>query len=546
MKHSIYLIALCLGLTFGCRPSEPVKTPQAVPTTQYATSEKGMVSTAHPLATQAGMQMLADGGNAVDAAVSAAFVLSVVEPSMSGLGGRLQAILRTAEGAVHGVDATTQAPEDYDAETAPKGRYGYPSIGIPGVVAGLTKLLEEHGTKSLSEVMAPAIQYAEEGFALLKGEAFRHSLAYDMMKEFPGTVQHFLKPDSSLYQEGDVWVQKELAETLKKIAEGGKKAFYEGEIAQKIVADNQANGGVLSLEALAAYEAKSSKIVTGSYRGHDLHALWMPSFGAITIEIMHILEQFPMDSLRGADWAEIVAEAIAAAYQDRRSQTSDSMATVLTSKEYAAEQAKKISLAPLGAADHAAEMPEAWLASWGHTTHLTVADESGMMIALTQSNGPNMGSKVATPSLGFLYATTLGGYLGDFEPGQRASSHISPFLLTKDGQPFMALGAAGGSRIVTAIAAVNSRVIDHEMSLDLALAAPRVYPVEDSILMETHEGAGWKDEVIQAIEQKGIPYRSMPQIARFGRIHAVMYDAENKVWVGAADPDWEGVASGPK
>ena len=297
MKH---IYPLLLILATACTSYKI----QEIPTVQYDQSTEGMVSVAHPLATEAGSHILEMGGNAVDAAVAAAFTLSVVEPSMSGLGGRLQAIVRLPNGEIVGVDATTQIPADYDYETAPKASYGYPVIGIPGVVAGLCKLWEEHGSLPLELLMQPAIHHASKGFELLPGEAFRHSMAAKEIGEFEGTKKYFQSLDGDPYKAGEKLVQKDLAKTLKQIAKGGAKAFYEGEIAEKIVVDHQAQGGFLTREALANYEARSSKIVSGTYRGHDLHGLWMPSFGAITIQILQILESLPMDEYQGADWGK--------------------------------------------------------------------------------------------------------------------------------------------------------------------------------------------------------------------------------------------------
>ncbi|MEM6632780.1 MAG: gamma-glutamyltransferase, partial [Bacteroidota bacterium] len=493
-------------------------------------------------------RMLELGGNAVDAAVASAFTLAVVEPSMSGLGGRLQAIVHLPDGEIVGVDATTQIPDTYDYETAPKASYGYPVIGIPGVVAGLCKLWEEHGSLPLETLIQPAIHHASKGFALLPGEAFRHGLAAKEIGEFEGTKKYFQSSDGDPFKAGEILVQKDLAKTLKQIAKGGAKAFYEGAIAEKIVADHQAKGGFLTFEALANYEAKSSKIVDGSYRGYELHGLWMPSFGAITIQILQILESLPMDQYQGADWASAMAQAISLAYANREAQrTSDSMATVLTDSKYAQELSKQIVVKgkPIEVGKNLA-LPESWKAEMGHTTHLSTADNKGMMVALTQSLGPNMGSKVAAPGLGFLYATTIGKYLRMTEPGQRASSHISPFLITKEGKPFMALGAAGGSRIVTAITAVTSRVLDHKLPLDQALAAPRVYPDKDTLLMEVHPGPTWKEEELEQLEGYGFPIKQMKLPGRFGRVHAVQFDPVKGVWIGAADPDWEGAVDGPE
>lgn len=532
MKTVLHFLSLLLLLT-ACQQN-------AIPKKQYYQSKRGVVSAAHPLATKAGHEILAQGGNAADAAVAAAFALAVVEPSMSGLGGRLQAIVRKADGEIRGVDATTQTPIAYDTAVFKPERYGYTTIGIPGVVAGLTKLSAEYGTLPLEQVIAPAIRYAEEGFKLLPMAAARHAAAQEQLQEFTGSSQYFLRPDGSTYPAGSTFVQKDLAKTLRAIAENGRAGFYEGPIAEKIAADMQANGACLALEDLNNYQAYDSEIVAGSYRGYDLHGLWLPSYGAITIEILQILEQFPMGELSEAERLRITAEAMRLAYEDRRRQyEGDSMRQVILSKAYAQKQAEQITLNSAIESTGALEsVPESWLAEQGHTTHLTVAGPNGMVIALTQSLGPNMGSKVASPDLGFLYAVSLGAYLGMYEPGQRVSSHISPFLVTKDGEPYLGLGAAGGSRIVTAIAQVISRVIDQGMPLDDALAAPRVFADGEKTLLELHPGTDWSQETLRTLRAKGLELESIPAPARFGRVHAVQY--RNGKWVGAADPDWEG------
>lgn len=510
---------------------------------QMATSDAGMVTAGHPLATAAGQLMLENGGNAADAAVAAGFALAVVEPSMSGIGGRLMALVRDTEGQVHGIDATTQAPMLYDTATAPDVSYGYPTIGIPGVVAGLTKILEDHGTMNLSEVMAPAISYAENGFALLPGEALRHSMQLKEIREFEGTSMYYLDGDTT-YAAGSLLVQKDLAQTLKTIASEGKDAFYKGSIAEKIIGDLQKNGSIMTLEDLANYQAEDRLVLSGNYRGYDLNAMWMPSFGAITIEILNILEQLPMSELSEADYATAFYQAITLAYEDRDKQTSDSMALVLTSKAYAETLLPYVDLDQRREkmTGYLSDLPAQWSQTVGHTTHLSASDKNGMTVALTQSLGPNMGSKVATPGLGFLYAVTLGRYLGVFDPGQRAASHISPFIVTKDGQPFLTLGAAGGSLIIPAVVEVVSRVIDQKLPLDRALAAPRVYYQADSMLIETHEGIQWNPASLEEIQSEGFFLKQINQPARFGRVHAIQYDSQNKLWTGCADPDWEGSA----
>lgn len=514
---------------------------------QSVSATTGVVSSGQPLATLAGKLMLDKGGNAVDAAVASAFALSVVEPSMSGLGGRLQAIVRLADGTIQGVDATTEAPASYDSETLSSvHRYGYKVIGIPGVVAGLTSLHKKYGSLPLDVVMKPAIRYARKGFPLLKGEAFRHSLAINQLREFEGSRHYFMNGDTT-YTEGQRWIQKDLAQTLSKISSQGKDGFYKGEIAEKIVADFQANGGFLKLHDLANYEARSSTIVEGTYRGFDLHGLWLPSFGAITIEIMQILEHLPMNDLHGADWLSAVGQAIELAYADRYRQKSGiAVVDTILDKAYAKTLANRIDVNHPGTGFQSKEMPDSWTTIDGHTTHLSTADENGMMVGLTQSLGPNMGSKVASSDLGFLYAVTLGPYLGVTKGGERAISHISPFIITKDGEPYLVVGAAGGSRIITAIAAVTSRMIDHNLSITEALKAPRVFPDKGKLLLEVHEGTDWNEEDAAELTAEGFSIELIDQAARFGRVHAIHYDLNTKQWTGAADPDWEGVAASKK
>jgi len=239
-----------------------------------------------------------------------------------------------------------------------------------------------------------------------------------------------------------------------------------------------------------------------------------------------------------------VAEAIRVAYQDRSAQTTWEDAERLTSREWARERAAEMRLAGGvgGAGAGGAEVDGGGGA--GHTTHLTTADSRGNVVALTQSLGPSMGSRVAAPGLGFLYAATLGGYLGDMRPGERASSHISPLLVLSDGEPYLALGAAGGGRIPPAIVAVVSRIIDHRMSLEDALAAPRVYPQRRGFEAEIGTGLGFMPEDIEAMRALDFDVEVIDREGAFGRVHAVLRDAASGTWIAVADPDWEGAAAG--
>ena len=576
---------------------------------QVASSMDGVVVAAQPLAAAAGAEMLGAGGNAADAAVAAAFAISVVEPSMNSIGGRTQILVRLPDGTFAGIDATTQAPATYDPETAPQASYGYPTVGVPGAVAGLGRLLRDHGTLPLADVMAPAIALAENGYRLLPGEAIRQGMGAEQLAEFDGSRAHFLTPDGDAREAGDLFTQQDLAATLRTIAEGGEDAFYRGPIAQRIVADMEAHGGAVTASALADYRALDIPVVHGSYRGYDLAGTDVPASGAVTIGILHILENFDMASLDSDSWAALVGTVVARAFEERIAARGSGFGDLafMTDKEWAADVAAGIdvpgavfdraaaaatpalptpalpapvllgSLAPAllapvvpaspspaqrgpAPASRPGDLADAFTppgatmtdwdgSTWGsassHTTHLSAADGNGMYVSLTQTIGPNLGSKVATPGLGFLYAATLGGYLGHMEPGERARSSISPLMVVKDGQPVLVLGAAGGARIISAVVQAVLRVVDHGMSLPDALAAARVHPIDGGIAMETSPGIGWSSDDVAEVESWGLEVQEVERAGAFGRIHGIWVDPETGEMVGVADPDWEGAAMVP-
>lgn len=604
VSRSSRCLAFSLVLLWGCGGTAPTR---VEPTTdQVARSSRGMVVAAQPLATAAGVEMLERGGNAADAAVAAAFAVSVVEPSMNSIGGRTQILVRTAEGTFHGIDATTQAPNTYDPDTAPQAGYGYPTVGLPGAVAGLTRLLAEHGTLPLATVMEPAIRYASEGFALLPGEAARQASTAEQLRESEGATLYYLEPDGSPYDAGDHFEQNDLARVLRRIASGGADAFYRGEIAKAMADDILGAGGHVTAAALAGYRAEDARVVRGSYRGHELVGTFTPAAGAMTIGILQIIENFDMAAADEATWASVVGQALALGFEAARTHRGPDAWQLLTSREWAREQAERVRLpvavaamgpepapaprsfpefnrAPWPLIEHAQPEPgggdertAAWLTAdravmlagarptatyiagpddQGHTTHLSTADADGMAVALTQTIGPAMGSKIATPGLGFLYAATLGGYLGRLEPGERARSNISPFMVMDGGDPMLVLGAAGGARIVSAVVQAVCRVVDQGLPLPEALAAARLHPMQGSLnspgsesgfQMETSPEIGWSPDVIAELRQLGFAVQEVPRAGAFGRIHGMSYDAATSSWTGAADPDWEGSAAAPR
>lgn len=516
---------------------------------QSGRSDRGMVSTGHPLATEAGVRMLEMGGNAADAAVAAAFAIAIVEPTMNSIGGRNQILVRTPDGEFHGIDGTTQVPWDYDPVTAPQAAFGYEVIGIPGALAGLLKLHEEHGSLPLAQVMAPAIEYAKHGFRIMPGDAARQAGGAAQALQFPGTADAYYNPDGSPHRPGDILVQPDYAATLEKIVLGGRDAFYRGQIAEAMVADFEAHGGTVNLEDLGQYVAEDSRIVRGSYRGYDLIGMDVPAAGVLSIQALQIMENFDPNSMSEAEWFAVTAQALRIPRRELAVLGSDTAAARATSKEWAATMAREIAAPGQSPAGSGSPLPPLPPRDdlMGHTTHLSAADANGMFVSLTQTLGPNMGSKVVTPGLGFLYASTLGGYLGPMtEPGFRARSNICPFMVVKDGEVVLVLGAAGGGMIPPAVVHAITRVIDFGVSLPEALAEPRVAGGRgDAFNAETSPDIGWTDTELAEMRALGIEIDATERSGAFGRVHGIQFDPDTRTWIGAADPDWEGSARGP-
>ena len=544
-------ITLVLVASFGCGAPWPASGQQPADG-RTARSAAGMVVTGSPLATRIGARVLAEGGNAVDAAVAAAFALAVVEPSMSGLGGRTQILLRTAAGRVAAIDGTTEVPASYaSGPTDDEGAFGYATIAVPGTVAALDAALAAHGTWPLARVLAPVESLAANGFALPAAEAERIAAAARRLAEFDGSRQHFLRRDGSPYSGGDVFRQPALAATLRALATRGADDFYRGEIAATMARELAAAGAHVAASDLAGYRAEASLVVRGRYRGHELIGSYLPASGATTIEILQILDHFDLSGKVGsAEWAAVVARALAAGFADRVQvrEPAAAKAAWLTSRERAAERAEEIRRAwpgprdgeplSLARATPAEREPE-------HTTHLSVADVDGNVVALTQSIGPSVGSKVASPALGFVYAATM-GYLGALEPGTRRHwSSQSPLLVVRDGRPLLVLGGAGARRIISGVVETVSRMLDGGLALGPALAAPRLHPTSSRVDLEERPGAAWTAAQADSLRALGHTVATRADAPYFARVNAIAFDTLTNEWVGVADPRWPGAAAPP-
>ena len=525
----------------------PAATSAAItnPNAQVAESPRGMVASASKLATEVGATVLAQGGNAVDAAAATAFTLAVTEPTMSGLGGRTSIVIRTAGGEAYGIDGLNQVPHSFRDGAPP----GYGNAAIPGVPAALAHAVEKYGSWPLARIMAPAIRLAEEGFPLTPLEASRFANAADELRSFEGSRRNFLKPDGSAYAPGERFIQRELARTLRGIAEGGSRAFYQGWIADSIHSDMVRHGGFITRDELARYEALPAILVRGSYRGHDIVSNYDPAAGHVVIEALHIMEHFDLGKLPATEYASIVGQAMQLALSDRSRGTGsrEDAARMLTSRSHAAERAKEVAVpgpaarVPAGGVN---DEPEPW---WlgpdrDNTTHLSVVDANRMAVSLTQSLGPAMGTRLASPGLGFLYATRLGSV-----PGSRPGSTISPTIVTDPaGRLLYVLGGAGDSRIISAVIQTLSRAIDQQLPLDRAVAALRVHPMGATTLrVERDPSRAWTDADIERLKTLGFTVETSPS-SYYGRVHAVVVDQETNRLTGVAEPRGVGGAAGPR
>lgn len=524
---------------------------------RVARSTDGMVVAARPLATRVGASVLANGGNAVDAAVATAFALTVVEPAMSSIAGRTQILIRTVDGEMVGLDGGTEVSAGFDPARmpdAPEPTMGYGTVAIPGTVAALSRALREHGSWSLAEVLAPAVSLAEEGFVLSERQGEFWNGAAEFLALHPGGARHFLKADGSPYRAGERFRQPALAATLRTLGEEGPEVFYTGELGRAMVEDVAGNGGFLRSEDLVGYRVRDVPVGRGTYRGWEVVGTHLPASGVTTLQILQVIEAFDELNPEAAvgsrvgsvEWIHVLAQALRIGFEDRVAELGppEEHAALQASAERARERAAEIRV---GALRDAAQPVTLFLdraPEPAHTTHLSVADDRGGLVALTQSIGPAFGSHVAHPELGFLYASTQ-GYIGS-APGSRPMSSMSPLLVLDDGRPAYVLGGAGARRIISAMVGVISRTIDDEVGLEAAMEAPRFHALEGvEVRAEVRPGVSWSDDVLDRLRELGVDVSTSEVPSYFARLHAIRIDPATGELLGVADSRGDGAAMGP-
>ncbi|EFC31815.1 gamma-glutamyltransferase [Campylobacter jejuni] len=546
------IFAISITLSFGA----------ANPPIQDRTGT-GLVLSTYELANKIGKEVLDKGGNAIDAAVAVGYALAVVHPAAGNIGGGGFAVIHLANGENTTLDFREMAPlkASRDMYLDSKGEVikdastiGYLAAGVPGTVKGMSAMLDRYGTMKLKDLIAPAIKLAEKGFLISDRQEQTMLEAKDMFKKFPSSSKYFLKEDGSTYKSGDLFIQKDLAKTLKLIAKEGPDAFYKGKIADLIASDMVKNKGIITKEDLAQYQVIWRKPVEGTYRNYDIISMAPPSSGgAIIIQILNIMENANIENLGFASskTLHIMAEAMRQAYADRSEYMGDPdfvkiPLDKLTSKEYAKEIYAKI---PKDKALPSSKVkPGLGQIHEGHnTTHYSVLDGKGNAVSITYTINASYGSGAAVEGAGFLLNDEMddfsikpgvpnlygvvGGDANAIEPKKRPLSSMSPTIILKDGKVFMVVGSPGGSRIITTVLQVISNVIDHKMDISTAVEAPRFHMqwLPDEIRIEPF---GIIKDVQNNLEKMGYKITEKPYM---GDVNAIMIDPKTGKIVGSMD-----------
>ncbi|MBA2370603.1 MAG: gamma-glutamyltransferase [Chloroflexi bacterium] len=481
-----------------------------------AIARGGMVVADQAVAAGAGLAVLRDGGNAVDAAVAIAFVMGVVEPFTSGLGGVACMVLRRGDGFATVIDGSTTAPraarEDMFGVLATGerlGMYGWPatrdnannvgyrSLGIPGMVGCLLLALERYGSLSRGRVMAPAIRLASEGFEIDWYIGLAIGTYAERLWPFAETTRVFFRPGGAPlrvatgFEPGDRLVQPDLARSLEAIADGGAEALYRGPLAAAICEDVARNGGLLTIEEFATYEARELEPLRTSYRGHELLTVPGPSGAVTAVELLNLVEASDLPEPDSVGERHLVLEASRRAFIDRFAHLADVPGAPfeqLASKDYASLRAR--SMDPSRATPEIAagiRPPPAG----DCTTHLCVVDKDGAMVSLTSTLGQGFGSAVVPRGTGIVMADVMTwfdprpGTINSVAPGKRILWAPSPMLLLDGDRPFLAVGAPGGRRIMSAVPQVVMNVVDHGMGPQDAVARPRVHAEGRPSILDT-------------------------------------------------------------
>ncbi|MEQ4532272.1 MAG: gamma-glutamyltransferase [Mixta sp.] len=526
-------------------------------------AKQGMVASVDATATQVGVDILRQGGNAVDAAVAVGFALAVTHPQAGNLGGGGFMLLRTASGRTTAIDFREIAPArasrdmflDKQGNADSKLSLTSPlASGTPGTVAGFALAAQKYGTLPLSKLVQPAVELARKG--IIVNDALADDLntyGKEVLLSHDNSKAIFFKPDGTPYQKGERLVQANLAHSLSLIARQGADAFYKGEIADQIAAEMAQHGGLINKADLAAYRAVERQPIGGNYRGYEVFSMPPPSSGGIHIvQILNILENFDLAKMGfgSADAMQVIAEAEKYAYADRSEYLGDPDFVkvpwqALTSKAYAKSLAQQIDLAKARPSDRIKPGKLAPYES-NQTTHFSVVDKAGNAVAVTYTLNTNFGSGIVAGSSGILLNNEMddfsarpgtpnvyglvGGEANAVQPGKRPLSSMSPTIVVKDGKTWLVTGSPGGSRIITTVLQMVINSIDFGMNVAEATNAPRFHHqwLPDELRVEK----GFSPDTLKLLSAKGQNVKVLPAM---GSTQSIMIGPDGTLY-GASDP----------
>ncbi|PHR93825.1 MAG: gamma-glutamyltransferase [Robiginitomaculum sp.] len=527
-----------------------------------------MVSAQDAIAANVGRDILAKGGNAIDAAVATGFALAVTHPQAGNIGGGGFMLIALADrDEVVAIDYREMAPSgatrdmylgadgEVDNNLA---QYSRLSAGVPGSVMGMLDALETYGTMTRKQVMAPAIKLASRGVPVSYGmaQALRSSKQY--LAKDPSSLDYFFKPDGGFYRQGDKLKQKDLAKTLKRISRKGSAGFYQGETAALLVAEMQDGGGLITLEDMKNYKSVTRKSVHGTYRGYEVFSMPPPSSGGVHIvQMMNILEGYDLKALEhnSADYLHLLIESMRRAYADRSKYLGDPdyfevPIKALTDKEYAKRLRDSIDTNRASRSEDI--LPGTHLPYESQaTTHYSVMDKWGNAVSVTTTLNFSFGSGYTVDGAGFLLNNEMddfsskpgspngfgliGGKANEIEPGKRPLSSMTPVIMKKDGKPFFVTGSPGGSTIITVVLQNLLNVIDFDMNAMEAVTAPRIHHqwLPDIVIAEQ----GISADTIKILDERGFKFAKHEngkyKRTGLGLTNAVMY--RDGYFFGAAD-----------
>jgi gamma-glutamyltranspeptidase/glutathione hydrolase len=542
-----------------------------LPAAQPAEGTRGIAATVQPLATEAAIDAMKRGGNAIDAAVRAALTLGVVDGHNSGIGGGCFLLIRRADGSIAAIDGRETAPVAATRDMFLRegqadvnlSQTGPLAAAVPGALAAYDYALRRYGKRTLAEHLQAAAQIATSGFALDRAYANRLAATTAQLKMFDAARAIFLHGDGSPLRAGDVLRQPDLAKTYQAIAEQGTDWFYRGPFATATAAWMKQHDGLLTVEDFRSYQVKQREAVRTTYRGHEIVGFPPPSSGGVHVgQILNILESFDLKAMgeNSADFVHVVTEAMKLAFADRAFWLGDPDFTPvprgLVTKEYAAQLAKKIRLdQAMTGAEHSTPAQAGQDLFGKHTTHFCAADAEGNWVSCTATINTSFGCKVVVPGTGVVlnnqmddfsaqpgvanYFGLVGAEANAIAPRKRPLSSMSPTIVLKEGRPILSVGAAGGPTIISQTLLTILHTVDFGKSVDSALAQPRFHHQWKPDELKVERAMG--EDVLRELKRRG---HRVVMVDTIGAAQAVGWTADGKSFLGAHDPRVEGKAAG--